>query len=72
MGDTFSATLPPISETHFCAIACELAQHIWTATRAVSGDQRPWNDLAPTDRARRVEQASWLLRLHRVSKEQLA
>lgn len=72
MVDDLQAPLAPISETHYCAICCQLAKHVWTATRAISGDSRHWRDLSPAERARRVEQVSFLLRLHHVSRESLA
>jgi len=61
--------LPPISKIHFASIACELATHIYTAQRAVSGDTRQWTDLTPLQRADRVEQAAWIIRLHRLPEE---
>lgn len=67
-----SGDLDPISKVHFAAIACELAMHIYTAQRAMSGEMRQWEDLTPADRGRRVEQAAWIIRLQPIPKEALA
>jgi len=51
-----------LADIHFSAVSCGLAESIWTAARALTGDPRRFMDLPLLDRARRVERAAWLLR----------
>lgn len=58
------------SGVHFCATACALAQRIFEAYRALTGDTRQWNDLTVAQRASRVDEASWILRLQVLKERQ--